>query len=383
MNILITSIVDLKKSQHNRPHQFAKYLSKKHNVTVVSINDWWKGGQDNLESYSKDFCELFDRINYCYLTDKKISPIVQEVFSKNRINDIIRKTDFDVHLNYSTLISGYFASKKISTVYDIADDLSAMIKESPQIPYLLRHIGGVFGDIMIKENVRNSKKVTLTTDNLKKVCNVPEDKSEIISNGVDTNLFRNHGQNTKKDLGFDGFVIGYVGVLREWIDFAPIFSILNDLDEDIKMVIVGKEGMFKENVEMARRYGLEDRIKFTGMVPYSDVPKYISAMDICLMPFKKGKISENAVPLKLFEYMSCEKPVISARLAGIEKVANNNILYASNKYEWKNSIITLFEDSELRKKMGINGRRLVEENYDWESIVKRMESLLITTSKRN
>jgi len=58
MKILITSIVDLKKSQHQtlrkfnqnvqhfgwiRPHQFVKHLSKKHDVTVLSINDWWKG----------------------------------------------------------------------------------------------------------------------------------------------------------------------------------------------------------------------------------------------------------------------------------------------------------------------------------------------------
>ena len=63
MKILMTSIVDLKKSQHNRPHQFAKYLSKKHEVTVLSINDWWKGGQDNLEAYSSEFDDVFKRID--------------------------------------------------------------------------------------------------------------------------------------------------------------------------------------------------------------------------------------------------------------------------------------------------------------------------------
>ena len=46
MKILMTSIVDLKKSQHNRPHQLVKYLSKKHEITVHSINDWWNGGQE-------------------------------------------------------------------------------------------------------------------------------------------------------------------------------------------------------------------------------------------------------------------------------------------------------------------------------------------------
>jgi hypothetical protein len=131
MNILITSIVDLKKSQHNRPHQFVKYLSKNHDVTVLSINDWWKGGQDNLESYSKDFDEMFDRIEYHHLTDKRTSPILQEVFSRNKVNEIIGKNRFDVHLNYSTLVSGYYTAKKLNTVYDIADDLGAMIKASP------------------------------------------------------------------------------------------------------------------------------------------------------------------------------------------------------------------------------------------------------------
>jgi glycosyltransferase involved in cell wall biosynthesis len=377
MNILITSIVDLKKSQHNRPHQFVKYLSKKHDVTVLSINDWWKGGQDNLESYSKDFNEVFNRIDYHHLTDKKISPIIQEVFSRIKVNNMIENNDFGVHLNYSTLVSGYFAARKLKTVYDIADDLGAMVKESPQIPSLLRPIGGAFGDLMLKKNIQISNRITLTTDTLRKTYDIPENKSEIISNGVDTNLFRDHGAAMKEELGLNCFILGYVGVLREWIDLEPIFSILNELNNEIKMVIVGKEGRFKENKELAKKYGLEDRVIFTGMVPYSQVPKYISAMDICLMPFRKSAVSESAVPLKLFEYMACEKPIISTRLSGIEKVAQDKILYASNKEEYKAKITTLFEDDILRKKMGMEGRRFVEENYDWERIAGRMEKIML------
>lgn len=376
MNILITSIVDLKKSQHNRPHQFVKYLSKNHDVTVLSINDWWKGGQDNLESYSKDFNDVFNRIDYHHLTDKKISPIIQEVFSRNKVNNIIEDNDFDVHLNYSTLVSGYFAARKLKTVYDIADDLGAMVKESPQIPSILKPAGGMFGDFMLKKNINISDRITVTTDILRKTYNIPDHKSEVISNGVDANQFRNYGAKAKEELGLEGFILGYVGVLREWIDFEPVFSILNELDNEIKMVIVGKEGRFKENIELAKIYGLEDRVIFTGMVPYSQVPKYISAMDICLMPFRKSAISESAVPLKLFEYMACEKPIISTRLSGIEKVAQDKIVYASNREEYKDKITMLFEDDKLRKKMGTEGRRFVEENYDWERIAGRIEDIL-------
>lgn len=377
MNILITSIIDLKKSQHNRPHQFAKYLSENHEVTVISINDWWKGRQGDLESYSKDFSKIFDNIDYKYLTDTKLSPIAQETLLGYKVNNLISEKDFDVHLNYSTLVSGYFAAKKIKTVYDIADDLSAMIKESTQIPPILRPLGGAFGDMLVKKNIEISSTVTLTTSNLGKKYNISKSKYKVISNGVDTNLFKNCGNALREELGLDGFLIGYVGVLREWIDLETIFSILPELNPEIKIVVVGKEGQFEKNLKLVKKYGVDDRVIFTGMVPYLQVPKYISAMDVCIIPFKYGLISENAVPLKLFEYMACEKPIISTRLEGISEVARDRVLYASNSDEWKNKINQLYDDVGLQKKIGAQGRKFVRQNYDWSKMTQKMEKTLM------
>ncbi|MDP3103975.1 MAG: hypothetical protein Q8M95_05140 [Candidatus Methanoperedens sp.] len=42
----IYQLLNLKKSKHNRPHQLVKHLSEKHDITVRSINDWWKGGHE-------------------------------------------------------------------------------------------------------------------------------------------------------------------------------------------------------------------------------------------------------------------------------------------------------------------------------------------------
>lgn len=381
MKILVTSIVDLKKSQHNRPHQFVDHLSKNHDVTVISINDWWKGQQDNLKNYSKDFNNLFDRIQYIHLTDRKVSPIIQEMLSAQRIKKIIKGKKFDVHLNYSTFISGYTASKRINTVYDLADDQGAMIRESPQIPVALRYIGSRFGDYMIKKNMGASKMITLSTENLRITYGVNEDRSIIIPNGVNTNKFYNYGLSSKADLGFNGFILGYVGVLREWIDFEPIFSALSELNKDIRMVIIGKEGRFQENVDLAKKYGIDDRIVFTGMIPYSQVPKYISAMDVCLMPFKKGAISENAVPLKMFEYMACEKPIISTRLSAVEKIVGDKILYASAREDYVKLISQLYENSKIGNNLGIQGRKFVEEQFDWGKLSERMEKVLLTASE--
>lgn len=207
MKILITSIVDLQSSQHNRPHQFVKYLSKKHDVTVLSINDWWKARQDDLRSYNNDFEEIFKKVNIIHLTDKRVSPILQELLSSKKVKEVI-KEGFDVHLNYSTLNSGRTAAKKINTVYDIADDLSAMIRSSPQIPRLLRPFGGSLGDFLIKRNINQSKTVTATTDMLIDSYNIPKRKAKIIPNGVDTEMFRDRGKSKREELNLDGFIIG-------------------------------------------------------------------------------------------------------------------------------------------------------------------------------
>jgi len=374
VKILITSIVDLKKSQHSRLYQFVKYLSKNHDVTVLSINDWWKGRQDDLESYSDEFNDVFKRIRYFYLTKKRVSPILQELLSAKKVKEVLKK-GFDVHLNYNTLVSGYIATKRIKTVYDIADNLRALISSSPQIPSLLRPIGGFFGNLMIRKNIERAEKVTVTTEVLKETCNIPDDKCKVIPNGVNTNLFRNHG-NTKKELGLNGFIIGYVGVLREWVDLKSVFLALKDLDVDIRMLVVGKEGRFEKNVDLAKKFGIYDRVVFTGMIPYSQVPKYISAMNICLIPFKRNAISKDALPLKLFEYMACEKPVISSELPGVKTVVGNKVMYAANEKEYGKKIVELYKDRELRTKMGKEGRKLVEENYDWERIVKKLEKIL-------
>jgi glycosyltransferase involved in cell wall biosynthesis len=375
LKILITSIIDLKKSQHNRPHQFVKYLSNKHDVTVLSINDWWKGGKDNLESYSQEFADIFDRINYSYLTDKKISPILQETLCVKKVNETI-KEKFDVHLNYNTLVSGYLASKKINTIYDLADDLSSMIRSSPQIPKILRSFGGSVGDVLLKKNIQMAKLVTVTVDTLATSCQIPSDKYQIIPNGVNTSVFR-YLPGAKENLGLNGFIIGYVGVLREWVDLKPVFLALKKINTEIKLLIVGKEGYFEQNLDLAKSCGVADRIIFSGMIPYSQIPKYISAMDVCLIPFKKSGISENALPLKLFEYMACEKPVISTELKGVRKVAGNLVLYVNTIDDLSRIFLELYNDSILRHKLGIAGRKFVEKNYDWSKIVENLEEELV------
>ena len=384
MKILITSIVDLRKTSPNRLHQFIKYLSKNHEISVLSINDWWKSGQTDVSLYSKDFEDVLQKIDIIHLTKRRINPYLQEAFSFVGFGKLLNKEDYDVHFNYNTLISGYFVAKKmksagINTVYDIADNLPEMIRSSPQIPTVVRPIGGVVGNMMFRKNIEIARKVVVVTGFLEKLCNIPQNKSELVPNGVNTEMFKNYPSNQlREELGIDqSFVIGYVGVLREWVDLEPVFVAVKKLNKNIKILIVGEEGLFKENVNLVKKYGIADKVLFTGTVPYAEVPRYISSMDACLIPFSKNKVTEDPCPLKLFEYMACEKPVISTVFIS---AVQNKILYASTVEEYENRIVELYNNEDLRKKLGADGRNFVKENYDWSKIALSMEKILMGMS---
>jgi glycosyltransferase involved in cell wall biosynthesis len=234
----------------------------------------------------------------------------------------------------------------------------------------------LLGNFYIKKNISNAELVILTTNNLIDAYKIPKTKSKLISNGVDIKNFYYH-DNAKKELNLDDFIIGYVGVLREWVNFEPVFKALNFLENNVKFMIVGSEGNINYHKKLAKRYNVQDRVIFTGMVPYSEVPLYISAMDICLVPFETSGIAENALPLKLFEYMACERPIISTDISAVKQVVGNMILYSSDTDGYIKNINCLYDDSKLRQKLGKKGRKLVEKEYDWKVIVKELEQILI------
>jgi glycosyltransferase involved in cell wall biosynthesis len=289
--------------------------------------------------------------------------------------------DFDVILNYNTLISGYYVTKKLNLpmIYDLADDLPEMIANSSQIPILLRPLGRWIGRSMLKRNIAIAKKVTGITKTLQDNYSIPDEKFELIPNGVDTEVFKKVKGDLRERLGLeDSFVLGYVGVLREWVDLTPVYQAIKNL-ENVKLLIVGEEGMLKKNREMVRRYGVEDKVIFTGTISYTKVPQYISAMDVCLIPFKHNAISQNAVPLKLFEYMACERPVISTRLKGVMEVVGGMILYADTVDEYITQIRNLLENPDLADELKKNGKKFIEKKYNWKKITKKLEKVLLIT----
>ena len=383
MKILVTSLPDLKKISPQRPHHLLKYLSQKHEVTVLCVNAWWlKERQDEyLRSSLKN-------VNIYYICENKLSPILQEIFAIKSLKNL-GNLDFDIHISLNSLLMSYTVAKKLKVpcLFDICDDIISWIDSSPQIPTLLKSIGKVVGSFMLERNIKITERITYSTEFLKRSYSLPENKSVLIPNGVDTNLFYKRNEETKAKERFniseDVLVLGFVGFLGEWVDLQTVFETIKILQDQVKirLIVVGNGSKFARFKELSKNCGVQENVIFTGDVPYSEVPEYISYMDICLLPFDTSAVSQHALPLKLFEYMACEKPVISTPLAGVKEAVEDQVLYASNADELKQRILELYHNEELRKRLGKEGRRFVERNYSWNKICRKFEEVLIEASE--
>lgn len=343
MKLLILSLPDLNRINPQRPHHILEYLSKKHEITVLSVNAWWLEDQNkNVEMNG-----LFGDLEYIYLSKNRINPVFQEIFAifNPEINKLI-KSDFDALIDFNSLILGYHISRVMKKhnnpiIFDVCDDLPERIKMSPQIPFFLRSLSKFISNLLMRKIISLSNKVTFITDSLNQLYNFPKNKSVLVPNGVSSSLFYpRDSKKLKMELGLEKeFIIGFSGVLSSWINLEEQFMAFKNIIEKknirLKMLVVGGGEKFLYYKNLANKLEIEDHITFTGHVDYNNVPLYISIMDVCMISLKRTQDADNAHPLKLFEYMACQKPIVSTPTNGVLELANDKVLYASSIDEWE------------------------------------------------
>lgn len=382
MEILVTSIVDVRSAANNRLHYFLEGLSERHDITVICPRD----PERKRELPTGDFGShtRLRGIDVTYLANRLLSPIVQEATAEL----LLSRSDldferYDVHLDYNSLMLGHATARRVRsagtpTVYDLADDIVDMVRTSPQIPRYLRATGARLAEFVLDRNLANAH-VTYTTESLRRRMGIAERTSTRIPNGVDIDAFTPAVPPKTADVPDAEFIVGYVGTTRDWVDLDRVVrsvASVRERDLDIGCLVVGDEGTIEDVKDLSSELGISGVCSFVPPVPYSEIPAYVTAMDVGTIPFRPGKVGEHSLPLKLFEYMACERPVISTPIRGVEEVAPDTVRFAPDQEAFETHLQTLAESPSLRRQLGREGRALVEEGYSWEVQVDTLERLL-------
>jgi len=228
---------------------------------------------------------------------------------------------------------------------------------------------------------KNSKKIVVLTpafkENIEK--RFPEfiGKIEIITNGADFSIMSNvhKGNELREKLGWSNKkVFTYLGAHGIANDLKQVVEAANAFqdNEQIHFVLIG-DGMQKKLLKQkAKEYKLTN-IEFIDSVPKHEVIDYIQASDVCMAILKKTDTFKTVYPNKVFDYMSCKKPLF-VTIDGITRALVESAdcgLYAEpeNLEEFKKVVekFVKMSDNEL-KIFAENGYAYVKKYFDREEL---------------
>lgn len=256
----------------------------------------------------------------------------------------------------------------IPVVFDYVDDYIAMLNSELTIldhPVIERIEHAFFSQIL-----NNADLVFSISHELQKTVRqlAPSTPCEILPNGVDDQIFPVTTDIDRPTL-HDPVTVGFVGSFEYFIDFDLILQAANRLP-DVKFLLVGDGREFDYVEQLVDEWGI-DNVELPGLVDSEAVPGYIEQMDICLNTFKRVSVAHSAVPLKLFEYLSMGRPVVSTSIREVQNIDSGYLYYADTPDALAETIENLTEEYESAVDRTLKAKESVENEYNWDVIADK------------
>ncbi|MEU0277261.1 glycosyltransferase family 4 protein [Streptomyces sp. NPDC088147] len=255
----------------------------------------------------------------------------------------------------------------------------------PASRQLLRRIGeGTDTITYLGEYTRSRIAAALTPEAAARMVQLPP--------GVDEKTFHpgSGGQAVRERLGLaDRPVVVCVSRLvpRKGQDtlILALPAILARVPDAVLLIVGGGpyEGALRK---LAADTGVADSVRFTGAVPWSELPAHYGAGDVFAMPCRtrRGGLDVEGLGIVYLEASATGLPVIAGDSGG----APDAVLEGETGWvvrggppevasaETAERVVALLGDEELRRRMGERGREWVEERWRWDSLASRLKALL-------
>ena len=338
------------------------------NAEVFSFADdlGAKYGEEELEM------GLSQKIKYNYQAYRKLNELSKDTLI------------FMQRLNYHTLAPFLLSIiKKHKLIFD-CDDWN--IREDP------RYILGIYptskAEFLTRKAARRSYLCLAASRFLENYLSDFNERVYYLPTGVDTELFTplekttfysSNRANSKIIFSWIGTV--YTEEMQDNLKFIiDCFHPLNSKYPEAILEILG-QGKYFEKSRSENKSLNSQRIIFKKWLPPDEMPKYLSGIDIGLLPLiQNTKFNQAKSPTKLFEYMAMEKPVVASFLGEAGEIIGDGEtgFLARNKEEFIQKMESLIISRELRQKIGLEARKEVLKNYSLNVLGKRLYKILLS-----
>ena len=357
----------------NASYQIARMQARDNSVKVISSDACKERLKFEESRYDVDidgikvdyFKNISNRFKLATMLDTPIGAIF-------RIKNQIR--DFDVvhvheHRQTLSIIACYFARR-----YGIPYVVQA---HGSVLPFFQKEgLKNIFDKVFGFKILHGASKVFALTEVEKEQylkMGVEEDRIEIVPLGINIEEYSDLPKEgifrEKFNISKDDKLIIFIGRVHEikGLDLLiDAFKELADSEDDVKLAIVGPDDGYMDalNLRIAE-CDLSDKVIVTGPLYKSEKQEALVDCDLFVMPSKYESFTTSGL-----EAMACGKPLVLTKNNHIHDWVDGSVGLAcdDDKMSLKDAMAEVLFDEELSKKFGMNGRRLIQEKYNWDMI---------------
>ncbi|MBE6903128.1 MAG: glycosyltransferase family 1 protein [Ruminococcaceae bacterium] len=224
-----------------------------------------------------------------------------------------------------------YIKEGFSFIYEYIDDISPELAGTKEIP---QNIIDKYNYAMENKNVY----VVVTAELLKQdvIAHRGEENLIFSSNGVDYSFFQSFDEDYVFENEFEEIinkgkpVICYYGALAKWFDYDLIKKIAATDKYSIILFGIKYDESYDENLND------ESNIYFLGPRDYKVLKNYARRCDVLTIPFKINSITRATSPVKVFEYMALNKPIVTTAMNECYKY--KSILIGENHDDFMNKL---------------------------------------------
>jgi glycosyltransferase involved in cell wall biosynthesis len=200
------------------------------------------------------------------------------------------------------------------------------------------------------------------------------------------------GKSEETGVGRLGSVV-YVGLLSEvrgvWIMLDAISALINIYKTDVTLTLVGRSSSWileKQVKDCIHARSIASHVKLVGQVPHVEIPRYTRRARVGWVPLQPVEKHHKNIPTKMFEYMASGLPIVASDLPPIRQFMDDLncglLVDPADPQAHAEAILYLLDHPNEAQLMGENGRRAMEEKFNWESegrkLLRLYEELLST-----
>jgi len=216
---------------------------------------------------------------------------------------------------------------------------------------------------------------------------VQKEKIELVYNGIDFARFRDYPSREKDAIKrefnlAEGPVVGIIARLSSVKGHKFLIEAMGDVIKKIpaaQLLIIGDGPMKDDMISLAEAEGIRKNTYFVESV--FDTARPLSVMDVFVLPSL-----QEGLGLSIIEALAMRRAVVASDVGGVYTIIKDHstglLVPPRDSKALAGAILRLLKDGDLRERLGREGRKLVEEKFSLDLMVKQVEAVYCKAGER-